>query len=120
MAHANLGRHAAALECCRQAIAADGFDPRAYLLIAHVLEEQGDLEAAKELFKKVIYLAPTSIAAYLELAAIYQRENDIIRARQMRATVLDLLREMPPETVPEACGGATAHDIITMLAADAA
>jgi chemotaxis protein methyltransferase CheR len=84
-AYANVGQHDKAARCCQQALA-----------LAHVAEEQGDLSAAKNFWKKVLYLSPSSMAAYLELGALYEREHDTIRAQKMRATALELLTALPP------------------------
>ncbi|RYX82884.1 tetratricopeptide repeat protein [bacterium] len=90
--HADSGHYPEAVECCQKAIALNPAHADAYLLWAHIAEEQGKCNEAKERLKKVIYLAPTRAEAYVQLAAIYQREGDAARARQMRATALKLLQ----------------------------
>ncbi|MBV9468122.1 MAG: tetratricopeptide repeat protein [Abitibacteriaceae bacterium] len=114
-AYANLGQHVKAAVYCRQAITLDSFAPAPYHLLAHIVEEQGQADEAKNLLKKVIYLAPSYVAAYIDLGALYQREGDMPRARQMRKTARELLQKMPPQEVVEACDGLTAATILGHL-----
>ena len=113
-AYANLGRHDEATQRCRQAIAVDSFAPIPYSLLAHIAEEQGDSEEAKNLLKKVIYLAPSFIPAYLELGALYGKEGDVARAQKMSATALELLKALTPNAVVEPYGLA-AQELIRQL-----
>lgn len=114
-AYANLGQHEKAAAYCRQAIAMNSFAPAPYHLLAHIVEEQGQADEAKTLLKKVIYLAPAFVAAYLDLGALYQRAEDHNRARQMRKTARELLQQMPAHEVVEACHGLTAAAAIEHL-----
>ena len=98
---ANSGRYDEAAGYCRRAIAVDSFAPIPYSLLAHIEEERGASEVAAQLLKKVIYLAPNFIPAYLELADLHQKQGDQTRAQKMRATALELLRGLPPETIVE-------------------
>ncbi|MBI3800009.1 MAG: tetratricopeptide repeat protein [Deltaproteobacteria bacterium] len=110
-AHASLGDYDEATRRCRQAMAADSLAVTPYYLLAHILEHQGDREAVKTLFKKILYLDPTFTPAYLELGALYDREGDTDRARKMRAIALDFLKRMPPQTVVNAYGAMTAGEL---------
>ncbi|HEX8551222.1 MAG TPA: CheR family methyltransferase [Abditibacteriaceae bacterium] len=92
---ADIGNYADAVRCCREAIAVDIIAPHAYFLWAQVAAETGSPGEAKDLLKKVIYLAPTQPDAYLELAALYEAEGDAARAKRMRETALDALRTLP-------------------------
>ena len=112
---ANLGRHDEAIAYCRQAIAVDSLAADPYRLLAHIREEQGDVEEAKRLLKQVIYLAPLFIPAYLELAELYQRGNDGDRARKLRATASAQLQKLPPDAIVDERGGLTARDLIQHL-----
>jgi tetratricopeptide (TPR) repeat protein len=89
---ANAGRYEEAVALCRRAVAADAVNVEAYILWAHVTDEQGHAAEAKNLWKKVIYLAPSQTEAYVELGALYEREGDLRRSRQMRETALALVR----------------------------
>ncbi|HEX8235562.1 MAG TPA: CheR family methyltransferase [Abditibacteriaceae bacterium] len=113
-AYANLGRHDEAADCCRQAISIDAFAPLPYSLLAHIAEEQGDIEEARNLLKKVIYLAPSFAPAYLELGALYEKEGDTARAQKMRTTALELLQSLIPNAVVEPYG-LTSQELIRQL-----
>jgi chemotaxis protein methyltransferase CheR len=92
---ADIGNYADAVRCCREAIATDVVAPHAYFLWAQIASETGAPAEAKELLKKVIYLAPKQPDAYLELAALYEAEGDTARAGRMRETALSALRDLP-------------------------
>ena len=87
---ADAGAHEAALALCRGAIERDGCCARAHLLWAHIEIERGETLRAKTLLKKVLYLAPDDARGYLELAALYDAENDERRAATMRAAAAKL------------------------------
>ena len=87
---ADAGDYESALTLCRAAIAADSFDAKAYLLWARIEIERGEIASAKVLLKKVIYLAPDQSAGFVELAALYETENDGARAEKMRAIAAGL------------------------------
>lgn len=114
-AYANLGAHDRAAVACRQAIAVNSLSSAPYRLLAAIAEERGDLEAAKDFLKKLLYLAPSSPSAYIELGAIYAREGDAARARKMRASALALLRSADPESSVAECGDLTARELAAHL-----
>jgi hypothetical protein len=64
-------------------------------------EVQGDIMGAKEFLKKILYIAPTSVAADLELGALYAKEHDRPRAWKMLKLALQLLKASPPDAVIE-------------------
>ncbi|MBS4099527.1 MAG: hypothetical protein KGZ83_22205 [Sulfuricella sp.] len=113
--HANLGELEQAANDCRQAFKTSPLDAEPYYLLAQIAEERGNPGEAKALLKKVIYLDPAFIAAYLELAGIYERENDATRARKMRATAQDLLGKMPGDASLALLGNATAGELLSYL-----
>jgi chemotaxis protein methyltransferase CheR len=96
-AHANLGEHETALEYSRRAVAIEPLSARTYQVMARIAEERNDLNGAKEMLKKAIYLAPSLVAPYVELSAIYAREGDQPRARKMRQAALSVLEKLPPD-----------------------
>ena len=97
-AFADVGQYRDAIRCCREAASLDATAAGAYFVWAQVEAETGALVEAKNLFKKVIYLAPSQPDAYLELAALYEAEQDGARARKMRETALAALQALPPES----------------------
>jgi len=62
--------------------------------------------------QKVLYLAPSCIAAHLELGALYAREHDAVRARKMRTTALELLKALPPHVPVEPYTDLTAAALV--------
>ena len=91
--HANNAQHEAAWHLCQRALALDALAPLPYHIQARIEDERGNGEHAKELLKKVIYLAPQSPVAMMELAAIYRREGDTQRARCWHDSALQALIE---------------------------
>lgn len=80
--------------------------------MAHIVEAKGDIEEAKVLLKKAIYLEPDFIPAYLELGAIYDNEGDSERAEKMRSVALELLKALPSDAAVEPYRGITAGELI--------
>lgn len=97
-AWANLGYIQQAVEWCQQALQINELSEKPYYLLAYLAEEKGDFEQAKALFKKIIYLAPSSIGAYLELGSIYAKEGDRNRAKKMLTTAWDLIKKLSPDS----------------------
>lgn len=93
--HANQGEIAEAEALCREALRHRPFATAPHFLLASIVRERGDLEQAKDWLKKTIYLDRAHIAAYLQLAALYQEEGAMARVRQMRLAALDVLHGLP-------------------------
>ncbi|MEG4572819.1 CheR family methyltransferase [Microcoleus sp. N3A4] len=110
--YANLGKYSQAIEHCKRASKADAMSVLPYYLQAHIAEEQGDLETAKILLKKIIYLCPYFVSAYLELANIYNKEGKLNIAIKMYNSSCDLLTKLPPNTRIEQEGKMTASQVL--------
>ncbi|MFA7279948.1 MAG: CheR family methyltransferase [Sterolibacterium sp.] len=93
--YANQGQRERAEKSCAALVAKNALDTEPYYLLALLAQERGDFAEAKDLLKKVIYLDAASIAAYLDLGDLYEREGDTERAGKMRATARDLLQALP-------------------------
>lgn len=109
-AYANLGLYEKAADCCRQVMSEFPLSSEPYELLASIAQERGDIEDAKLLLKKALYLAPTSPSAYLELGALYQSEGDRERAQKMRLTAHELLLNQPPDAPVGTSGGPNAWE----------
>lgn len=105
-AYANAREYAQAALHCHQAIALDPFATQPYHLLAQMAEEQGDIEAAKAFLKKILYLFPSNVPAYLELGALYAKEHDIARAREMHLEAQELLKAMTSDAIIDHPSGA--------------
>lgn len=110
--HANSGNYSQATEYCQRASKVDAMSVFPYYLQAHIAEEQGHLEAAKFLLKKIICLAPYFISAYLELGKIYNKEGKIKRAIKMYDSASEILKKLPPHTPIAQQGKMTASQVL--------
>lgn len=108
---ANQGQYEAARRMCEQAAAAWPLEPDAYSLLAMIAETTGDLEGAKVFLKRVIYLDPQAIAAYWELAALYEQTGDATRAAKARATTRSLLADLPDHQPLKTWDGLTVAEV---------
>lgn len=109
---ADSGEYDKAADLCRKALDIDNTAVKPYFLLAQIAELQGRNEAAKDLLKRIIYLSPDFIPAYLELGALYERENDAERAKKMRSTAIELLKALPHGSVVEPYEGVTAGELL--------
>jgi chemotaxis protein methyltransferase CheR len=110
--HADRGRRGEAERDCRRAIALAGFDPRPYYVLAQLAQEGGDVDEAKALLKKVLYLDSSFVAAHLELAALYEQVGDRPRAQQARESACRVLESLPPQSAVFPYGGVTAGEVL--------
>lgn len=110
--YADSGQYDKAVAECRKALDIDNTAVKPYFLLAHISEMQGGNEAAKDLLKRIIYLSPDFIPVYLELGALYERENDAERAKKMRSTAIELLKALPHSSVVEPYEGVTAGELL--------
>ncbi|MCL1468304.1 CheR family methyltransferase [Argonema galeatum] len=111
-AYANLGEHNKATYYCSLALEIDSLSVLPCYLLAHIAEEKGDIEKAKFYLKRIIYLAPSSISAYLELGFLYKREGNGTRAGKMLAVAVELLKDLAPSATIEQQGEVTAGELL--------
>jgi chemotaxis protein methyltransferase CheR len=110
--YANLGKYSQAIEYCQQASKIDSISVLPDYLQAQVAEEQGELEKAKRILKKIIYFSPSFISAYLELGNIYNKQGEIKRAVTMYNSSCAILTKLPPHTPIEQQGKMTANQLL--------
>ncbi|MEB3883289.1 CheR family methyltransferase [Lyngbya sp. CCY1209] len=116
--HANLGEYDKATHHCQKALEIDSLSIQPYYLLLQIAEEKGDFEGAKILSKRIIYLSdisPPSISAHLELASLYEREGNWIKAKKVYATTLALLKLLPSDAPVEYLGQITVAELTTYL-----
>jgi chemotaxis protein methyltransferase CheR len=94
------------------ALAQDGLAERPYYLLAQIAELQGDIAAAKNFLKKILYLSPAAVTAHLELGAIYAREQNLSRARKMLSLALECLKALPADSIVEPFGDIPAAQLL--------
>lgn len=100
--YANLGQYAEAKQACQEALTIQEFAVDPYYILAKIAEEEEDLEQAKQLYKRIIYLDAKAFIAYLELSHIYRVQNDSPRQEKMKHSAIQLLQKLPKEQkIPE-------------------
>ena len=95
--YANIGEYEKAESHLKKAIEIDKFNAEPYYLLAQISRENGRLEDEEEMLKKVIYLNPSHIPAYLEMGVIYEGKGDREMAFKMRNSALNLLKKLPSD-----------------------
>jgi tetratricopeptide (TPR) repeat protein len=80
-------------------LATDSLDIDAYLLLASVCEELGDIPAAFEAGRRAVYLVPDSAVAHFRLGAVLATMGQDSQARRSFMTVLDLLQWLPDDAL---------------------
>jgi hypothetical protein len=65
--------------------------------------------------KRIIYLEPHYVPAYLELAIIYEQEANLRRSTKYFQSALALLRQLPPDGELDFQGRATVAELIRLI-----
>ena len=86
---------------CHKILAAAPLVAAPYFLLAQLAQLKGNFEQAKECLNKAIYLDSRFVAAYLELAALCERADDMPRAQALRRSALAIVRAMPGDEIIE-------------------
>ena len=110
--YTNIGEYEKAESHLKKAIEVDKFNAEPYYLLAQIAREKGRLEEEEEMLKKVIYLEPSHIPAYLEMGIIYEGKGDKNRAFKMRNSALNLLKALPSDARIEPYTELTAEELI--------
>lgn len=100
-AHADRGEFDLAEQLCHKALAVNPLAAAPYFLLAQLAQVKADLNQAKECLNKAIYLDSHFVAAYLELAALCERADDMPRAQTLRRAALGIVRSMPNDEMIE-------------------
>ena len=112
---ANQGRLSEAIEWCEQALAAGKLDPVRHYLLATILQEQGQADAAVKSLTRALYLDSDFVLAHFALGNIELSRGRRQEAERHFATALALLRTRPhDETLPEA-EGLTAGRLVEII-----
>lgn len=102
---ANLGRLSEARKWCEQAVDYARMRPESHYLLATIYRESGMEQESLQALKRVIYLDPRFVMAYVALADLARLKGNGGESARHLATALALLREMDPkETVPHSEG----------------
>lgn len=95
---ANRGDYNQAGQTCRQALAVAPLAAGPHFLLAQLAQLSGDFEQAGKLLDKTLYLDPHCVAAYLELAALCERTENLPRAQTLRQAALSIVSALPGNT----------------------
>lgn len=98
---ADRGDYDGAEQTCRQALAVTPLAPQPHFLLAQLAQLKGEFARAGELLDKTLYLDPGCVAAYLELAALCERTENLPRALTLRRAALDIVRALPAAAMVE-------------------
>jgi chemotaxis protein methyltransferase CheR len=109
-AYANLGQWDEAKKWCQQAIDVDKLSLEAYYTLALVAQHQGELDAALDAMKKVVYIDRSSILGHFGLADLYHNKRQFPMALKSLDNVYRLLaKRANEETIPGSGGITTAR-----------
>ena len=108
--YADCGRLQEALNQANLAVHANGLDSHAQYTRAIILQELGEVEAAKSAFRRVLYLDPRCVMAHVALARF--RGSATPRHTEL---AVQLLRESPPDAVVPETDGMTATALLELL-----
>lgn len=98
---ADRGEYDRSEQICQQALAVTPLAAGPHFLLAQLAQLRGDFKRAAELLNKTLYLDPCCVAAYLELAALCERTENLPRARILRRAALDIVRTLPGDSAIE-------------------
>ena len=100
-AFADRGDYDQAAQACRSALTVAPLAPEPHFLLAQLAQLNGDFDRARELLDKTLYLDHRNVAATLELAALCERQENLLRAQTLRRAALDIVRALPGDAVIE-------------------
>jgi len=109
--YANQGRYTEAIALSQQLLQRDPANIDALLLLAHIAQEQQNKPLAKDYLRRVIFLSPNTIVAYVELIELHLSEQELDPVPSLLATAQLLLQNCPPDEIISFHQGIT----VTML-----
>jgi chemotaxis protein methyltransferase CheR len=109
---ANQGDLDGALGLCENVTTRNRLDPEAYLLLAAIRQERGEVQAALEALRRTIYLTPDSAPAHLLQGMLLFRQGRRDRAQRSMQTVVNLLSSRPPDEVIAGSDGLTSARLL--------
>ncbi|NEP17972.1 MAG: hypothetical protein F6J97_13880, partial [Leptolyngbya sp. SIO4C1] len=92
------GQLETAVQYCYRAANLEALSVIPHYVLAQIFKHRGDTASAKRALKKIICLEPTSVAAYVELSAVYRQEGNPSKSVKMERLALSLLRQLPVGT----------------------
>lgn len=92
---ANEGRLADAQAACEQVLDEDVLLAEAHILLGAIRQEQGDVEGAKDAFRRALYLDPDATAAHFLLGILLARQGEWAATRRSMQAAATLLERSP-------------------------
>lgn len=109
---ANQGKLQAALACCDQWIQQERLIPAGHYLRGLILQELGLTDAARDSFRRALYVDPQFVAAHMALGHLERdRHNDPLAHKHLHNAMELLARYPPPATIPESDGMTAAQGL---------
>jgi chemotaxis protein methyltransferase CheR len=84
----------------------------AYLLLATICQEQGEIPAALEALRRAIYVVPDSPLAYFLLGSLLLQQGQRQQGKRSMETVVTLLYSVPRHAVVAGGDGITAGQLL--------
>ncbi len=100
---------------CQKALDIDSIFVPALYLLAEIAQTKNNLKKAKEFLKRIIYLEPSSVIAYVELGSVYTKDADLTRANKMYHTAYKILQDLPSEQTFDHGAIITVNQLITRV-----
>ncbi|MBV6341968.1 CheR family methyltransferase [Candidatus Magnetobacterium casense] len=113
--YANMGDYSQATMWCEKAVSINPLEVTPYFVLAQIAENTGQLQRAGELFQKIVYIDPSFVPAYIELGALYERQNDPLKATNVRRAAIEILRELPADKVIEPYDDYTVAELLAYV-----
>lgn len=114
-AYANLGQYAHATQACQQAFQCNPLGIEPLYVLARIAQEQGNLEEAKIVLKRLIYLEPASTLGYFELGCLYEQQGNLEKAQRNWRSSLSSLAGMNEATLIHGCRELTVGELQMVL-----
>ncbi|MBI1814163.1 MAG: tetratricopeptide repeat protein [Deltaproteobacteria bacterium] len=113
--YANQGHLVTAQEWADKAIAADKLNAGLHFLLATIVHEEGDSEAAVRSLERALYLDQNFVLAHFTLGNLTMRQGKALRARKHFENTVALLSRCPPDEVLPESEGLTAGRLMDIV-----
>ncbi|MFH0994908.1 MAG: CheR family methyltransferase [Pseudomonadota bacterium] len=114
-AYANGGETAKALEWCRRAIAAERLNASHYYLLAIVLQEMDQNEAAAKVLRQALFLNQDFVLAHVAFGIIHKKADREELSQKCFRNALTILKSCGPEDIVPESGGMTACSMMEII-----
>jgi chemotaxis protein methyltransferase CheR len=113
--YANKGELKEAVRCCDLALELDNLQIILHFLRFNILQEQGEMDAAGDCLKKVLYIDPDFVMAHYSMCIMSYRQGRKKEAEKHQKIVEELLSRYGRDEVMAGSDGMTAGRIMDSL-----